>query len=195
MLFYFSTKRCFDLIMLELCCPTSIYSYNFLCFFLLINKNLQPKITINWKKTFKGLMSLHQVWLWFAGTNRLAQGRNDFHSNITAWACPPRCVLDRSVHQPTHRTVVNVAHLSFISLGGHAHLWCQSDDMNIILTCAKWFVPANQTHTWCHDTRQKKKKLVPPGACDTWGSRRPSVRMRLFTRYAIVSIHLYTVGC
>ena len=28
------------------------------------------------------------------------------------WACPPRCVLDRSVHQPTQWTVANVAHLS-----------------------------------------------------------------------------------
>uniref|UniRef100_A0A8C4ZV12 protein-serine/threonine phosphatase n=1 Tax=Gadus morhua TaxID=8049 RepID=A0A8C4ZV12_GADMO len=38
------------------------------------------------------------------------------------WACPPRCVLDRSAYQPTPWTVANVAHLSIIHLGGHAHL-------------------------------------------------------------------------
>ena len=41
------------------------------------------------------------------------------------WACPPRCVLDRSVYQPTHSTVANIAHLSSTHLGGHAHLGCR----------------------------------------------------------------------
>ncbi|CAL8356249.1 unnamed protein product [Boreogadus saida] len=40
----------------------------------------------------------------------------------TRWACPPRCVLDRSVYQPTQWTEANVAHLSVTLLGGHAHL-------------------------------------------------------------------------
>ena len=38
------------------------------------------------------------------------------------WVCPPRCVLDRSVYQPTQWTVANVAHLSVTHLGGHAQL-------------------------------------------------------------------------
>ena len=35
---------------------------------------------------------------------------------------PPRCVLDKSVHQPTQWTEANVAHLSVTHLGGHAQL-------------------------------------------------------------------------
>ena len=36
--------------------------------------------------------------------------------------CPPRRVLDGSVHQPSQWTVANVSHLSSTHLGGHAHL-------------------------------------------------------------------------
>ena len=51
------------------------------------------------------------------------QRKNPFLNNFIL---PPqkRCMLDRSVHQPTQWTVANISHLSVTHLGGHAHLWC-----------------------------------------------------------------------
>ena len=54
------------------------------------------------------------------------------------WACPPRCVLDRSVHQPTQWTVANVAYVSFTHLGGPAHRWCLKGQIS------------KTHHTWWH---------------------------------------------
>ena len=72
----------------------------------------------------KGPMTCQQVWclislykpFWKSAPYDIKRGRK--------WACPPRCVLDRSVYQPSQWTVANVAHLSVTRLGGHAHLWC-----------------------------------------------------------------------
>ena len=58
------------------------------------------------------------------------------------WACPPRCVLDRSFYQPIQWTITNVAHQSVIQLGGHAHLWCQKRPI------FKMACKANHTRTW-----------------------------------------------
>ena len=40
------------------------------------------------------------------------------------WACPSRCVLDRSVYQPSGLKQTLLIYPLNI-LGGHAHLWCQ----------------------------------------------------------------------
>jgi hypothetical protein len=80
--------------------------------------------------------SVNKTWpQWFEHTNIIPPGvsvishYNHFskmwHFWHHRWACPPRCVLDRSVYQPTKWTVANVAHLSVTQLGGHAHLLCQ----------------------------------------------------------------------
>ena len=52
-------------------------------------------------------------------------GQRPDHLDPCHMPCPPRCGLDRPVHQPTQWSVANVAHLAVTHPGGHAHLWCQ----------------------------------------------------------------------
>ena len=68
-----------------------------------------------WHATRCGVISCHKPF-WKLAPYDIIRGRK--------WACPPRRVLDRSVHQPTRWTIANAAHLSVTHLGGHAHLWC-----------------------------------------------------------------------
>ena len=60
----------------------------------------------------KGDIFYHLVWVCLAVTSRFQICLFCHHT----WACPPRCVLDRSVYQPTQWTVANVAHLSVTHL-------------------------------------------------------------------------------
>ena len=67
---------------------------------------------------FKGVLFCHQVWVWLAITSRLNICLFLCNSIIHhRWECPPRCMLDRSVYQPTQWTLANVTYLSIIHLG------------------------------------------------------------------------------
>ena len=75
------------------------------------------------------------------------------------WECPPRFMLDRSVYQPTKWTVANVAYLSIIDLGGHAHLLVMSLKHREIL---KRVVMTNHTYTRWHNTTPLRVKHRAP---------------------------------
>ena len=58
--------------------------------------------------TYNVLLIKGPMAFWKSVPYDMARGRK--------WTCPPRCVLDRSVYQPTKWTVANVGHLSVTHL-------------------------------------------------------------------------------
>ena len=69
-------------------------------------------------------------------------------SDITGGRVHLDVFLDRSVHQPTQWTVANVARLSIIHLGGHAHLWCHKSQN--FKTNGKWLITLTLGGIICH---------------------------------------------
>ena len=86
---------------------------------------------------FKGDILCHQMWVQLAVTSRFENLLLWHHK----WVCTPRCVLGRSVYQPSQWTVANVAHLFVIHLGGLATCDVRRGRFSTR------FVTANHTHT------------------------------------------------
>ena len=88
--------------------------------------------------TIPGYLEIPKVWFSSTVKNTIAplpiKGDILYHQD-----------LDRAVHQPNQWTEVNVANLSSIDLGGHAHYWYH---MGQIFEKA---CKANHTHTWWHN--------------------------------------------